>query len=158
MTNVVIYQIHTWASIETRLRPAIIYILRAGPSCRIKREIHKLDLMSREYSLKYVLTNTFGCHWRHLSIIENCEYVNNNSNHNNLQSSCSAKFCLFSQQRAAPGLLKTGFYFTRLLITSNSPGSKFDWMIMCSARCSLYVCESKIWNWFKILLTNLKLH
>lgn len=55
MTNVVIYYIHTRASIQTRLRPAIIYILRAGPSCRMQRETNKLIIMPQRIYLKWVV-------------------------------------------------------------------------------------------------------
>lgn len=37
MTNVVIYQIHARASVQTRPQPAIIYILGACSSCRTEK-------------------------------------------------------------------------------------------------------------------------
>lgn len=37
ITNVVIYQIHARASVQTRQQPAIIYILGARSSCRTER-------------------------------------------------------------------------------------------------------------------------
>lgn len=75
------------------------------------------------------------------------QHVTHICNQNNNQDICSTNFCLLSSNhinKPAPGLLKMWFYFMRQLITSDSSGSKCDWMIMCSACCCLRECINAV--------------